>query len=145
MSMSEVLGGTLVADNSSASCFAVMGKPSLSMTRWVTTSLFSSGMYVRMRRIATSSFWYAAAVVDPSIDTINRADETYVTGSIIIAAAPTMRTNPATSRYVDQNRCAAATKDFRFNPSPPKVRFPFPRRGAVPTEPPRWWQLLPGL
>jgi hypothetical protein len=64
-----------------ASSGAVRGNPSWSMTRLVTTSLVNSAMYESTSPATTSSFLYAAAVVDPSIDANSCVVDTNLVGS----------------------------------------------------------------
>src|SRR5262245_14181862 len=114
-SMTAVFGGTFVALISAASSGAVMDSPSLSMTRWLTASLVNNAIYELTRPATTPSFWYAAAVVDPLIDTISCVVDTYLAGVRMIQASPTANTTPATTTNVFKYRLTAPTNVFRFN------------------------------
>ena len=117
-SMTAVFGGTFVALTLAASSGAVRDNPSLSMTRWFTTSLVNSAMYELTRRATTSSFSYAAAVVDPSIDTMSCVVETNLAGASRTAAKPRVNTTPATTANVFQYRLTEARNVFIVNLGP---------------------------
>src|SRR3954463_3073173 len=120
-SMIAVFGGTLVALISAATSEAVSGNPSLSMTRWPTTPLVNSGMYEFIRPATTSSFWYAEAVVDPSIDTISCVDDTNLAGNRRIHVNPRANSTAVTSTNVTQYRLTAARSSLRFNLLPSTI------------------------
>src|SRR3984893_7498472 len=120
-SMIAVFGGTLVALILAASSEVVSGNPSLSMTRWSTAPLVNNGMYEFIRPATTSSFWYAVAVVDPSIDTITCVDDANLAGNRRIHVNPTANSTAVTSTNVTQYRRTAARSSLRFNLLPSTI------------------------
>src|SRR5271165_3705613 len=117
-SMRAVFGGTFVALTLAANSGAVIDSPSLSMTRWLTTSLVNTAIYELTRPATTWSFWYAAAVVDPWIDTISCVVDTNLAGVRRTHAKPRANTTAATGTNVFQYRLTEARNAFSFNVAP---------------------------
>src|SRR4051794_24213715 len=120
-SIRDVFGGTFVASIFLASSEVVSGKPSLSTTRWSTTWLVNRGTYELMRPAATSSFWYAAEVVDPSIDTISRVVDTNLAGDRRIQINARTNTAAVMRRNVSLKRRTAARNCLRVKASPSQI------------------------
>src|SRR5271165_2935868 len=114
-SITDVFGGTFVALTLAANSGAVIDSPSLSMTRWLTTSLVNTAIYELTRPATTWSFWYAAAVVDPWIDTISCVVDTNLAGVRRNQVKPKANTTPVTTTNVFQYRLMAARNVFSFN------------------------------
>src|SRR6185295_13475974 len=108
--MIDVLGGTFVALTFEASSRGVNANPSLSMTRWLTTSLVNSAIYELTRPVTTSSFWYAAAVVDPWIETSSCVVDTYWVGLRRSHVKPRANIVKVTTTNVFQYSLTAARK-----------------------------------